>query len=138
MQERIVDQFQIAGQLETILGSRAATYVLLFIESYGSGYGAEIASTFDIPINSVQQQLRKFEVSGVLISYVRGKTRIYEFNPRGTTVRNLRQFLAEELTFMRSEYSNIPPEIYQRLFLQRTRPRRSGKRQDTVPERLRK
>ncbi|MCL2025103.1 MAG: ArsR family transcriptional regulator [Coriobacteriia bacterium] len=132
-----ISQLQIAGQMETIFGSKTAACVLLFLESYGSGYGAQIAQTFSIPLNGVQQQLRKFEAEGILVSYTVGKTRVFKFNPRGTTVRNLRQFLAAELEFLKSETSSFPPEAYRKYFFQRQRPRRSDKPLDLVSERLR-
>lgn len=136
--ERSIGRYQIAGQLEVVFGSKAAAYVLLFVEAYGSGYASQIAETFDIPLNGAQQQLRKFEAEGILVSYAVGRTRVFEFNPRGTTVRNLRKFLAEELEFLESESSNLPAEVYRQLFSQRKRPRRSGKPLNPVPERLMK
>jgi len=131
-----IDQYRVAGQLETILGSRTAAYVLLFIEAYGSGYASQVAKTFNMPLNGVQQQLRKFETDGVLISYTVGRTRVFEFNPRGNTIRNLRQFLAAELAFLASDSSDLPTEVYRQYFSQRKRPRRSGKPLGLAPERL--
>jgi len=132
-----INNYRIAGKLESILGNRSAAYVLLFIEAYGSGYASQISKTFDIPLTSVQQQLRKLANSGVLVSYTVGKTRVFEFNPRGATVRNLRSFLSEELKFLSSDACSLPKEIYQQIFCQRRRPRRAGKSLDIVPERLR-
>lgn len=132
-----ISDYQIAGQLEVIFGSRSAAHVLLFIEAYGLGYASQISKTFGMPLNSVQQQLRKFETSGVLVSYTMGKTRVFEFNPRGATVRNLRKFLSEELRFLSSDACSLPKEIYHQLFSQRQRPRRNDKPLDVVPKRLR-
>ena len=128
--------FRIAGQAETLFGSRSAAYTLLYIESYGSGYAAQIAKTFDLPQNAVKQQLRKFETDGILISYTIGRTRVFEFNPRSSTVQNLRQFLAAELEYLKSDLSSLPSEIYQQCFEQRKRPRRSGKPLTLVPKEL--
>jgi len=132
-----ISDFEIAGQLETIFGSKSAAYVLLFVEAYGSGYASQIAKTFDMPLNGAQQQLRKFEADGIFASYTVGKTRIFEFNPRSATVRNLRTFLAEELKFLSSESCDLPKELFHQLFSQRQRPRRTDKPSDIVPERLR-
>ena len=135
--ESITKTCQIAGQSEIVFGSKAAACTLLFIQSYGSGYGAEIARTFNIPLNSVQQQLRKFETNGILVSYLIGKTRVFEFNPRGAAVRNLRNYLSAELERIASDTSGIPKDLYRQMFCQRRRPRRSGKSLDTVPKELR-
>jgi hypothetical protein len=132
-----INKYQATEQVEVLFGSKSAAWVLLYIQSYGSGYGAQIADVFSQPINAVQQQLRKFETNGILVSYPVGKTRVFEFNPRGATVRNLKTFLRSELDFLSSEASNMPSEVYRHYFRQRTRPRRSGKPPDLVPERLR-
>jgi len=133
-----ISEYQIAGQLETIFGSRTAAYVLLYIQSRGSAYATQVADTFDMRITAVQQQLRKFENEGVLVSYTVGRTRVFEFNPTGATVRNLQQFLSSELEFIASEKSGIPREVYRQYFSHRQRPRRTGKSLDLVPEGLRK
>ena len=106
--------------LEAIFGNRTAANVLLFIENYESGYASGIAETYDTPVSVVQDQLRKLETAGVLISRTVGRTRVFEFNPRNPTVRNLREFLADELNTM-------PESLTKRYFRERQRPRRSGK-----------
>lgn len=131
-----INSFRIAGQMETLFGSRSAAYTLLYMESYGSGYAAQIAETFDLPQNAVKQQLNKFESDGILISYTVGRARIFEFNPRSSTVQNLRQFLSAELEYLKSDFSSLPSEIYQQCFQQRRRPRRSGKPLILAPKEL--
>lgn len=106
--------------LETIFGNRTAANVLLFIENYESGYASGIADTYDTSLSVVQDQLRKLESAGVLVSRTVGRTRVFEFNPRDPTVRNLRQFLSEELRL-------IPESLVKKYFRERQRPRRSGK-----------
>jgi len=133
-----IQDYQLAPQLEVLFGSKSALYTLLYLESYNSGYASKIAATFGMPITSIQQQLMKFETGGILVSYTVGRTRVFEFNPRSRAVKNLRKLLEEELKFISSENSNIPKSIYREIFCQRTRPRRSGKPLDVVPERLRR
>jgi DNA-binding transcriptional ArsR family regulator len=106
--------------LESIFGNRSAVQVLLFLEAYGSGYASCIADTFDVSVMAVQRQLRRLEANGVLISRTVGKTRVFEFNTRNPTVRELRKFLAAELEL-------LPKADIQEYFRQRQRPRRSGK-----------
>ena len=107
--------------LEAILGSRSAVQVLLFIEAYGSGYASRMASTYEVPVMAVQRQLRRLEANGVLVSRTVGRTRVFEFNERNPTVRNLRDFLSAELSL-------LPESDVKRYYRQRQRPRRSGKR----------
>ena len=106
--------------LEAIFGNRTAANTLLFIENYGSGYARRIAGTYDTPVSVVQDQLRKLESAGVLISNTVGRTRVFEFNPWNPTVSNLRRFLEDEL-------KTIPDSLVKQYFRERQRPRRSGK-----------
>jgi DNA-binding IclR family transcriptional regulator len=106
--------------LEAVFGSRSAAQVLMFLEAYGSGYAARIASTYDIPDTAAYRQLRRLEASGVLLSRTVGRTRVFEFNMRNPSVRNLREFLAAELEL-------LPDDVVKRYYRQRQRPRRTGK-----------
>lgn len=40
----------------------------MYIESYGKGYATKIAQTFGMSLSQVQNQLRKFEELGLLVS----------------------------------------------------------------------
>lgn len=106
--------------LEAILGNRTAAWVLLFIEAYGEGHALRIAKTYDLGLSMTQRQLKRLEGNGVLVSRVVGNTRLFTFNERNPTVRNLRRFLAAELEL-------LPQNDVRKYFRQRQRPRRSGK-----------
>jgi hypothetical protein len=107
--------------LEGIFGSRSAAQVLLFLEAYGSGHALRIAETYSVSVSPIQRQLRRLEANGVLLSHTAGKTRLFEFNTRNPTVRNLRAFLMAELEL-------LPEEEVKAYYRQRQRPRRAGKR----------
>jgi predicted ArsR family transcriptional regulator len=106
--------------LEAIFGNRSAVQVLLFLEAYGSGHASRIATTYDVPVMAVQRQLKRLEANGVLVSGTVGRTRVFEFNQRNPTVRELRKFLAAELEL-------LPEADIRAYYRQRQRPRRSGK-----------
>jgi len=106
--------------LDSIFGNRSAAQALLFIEAYGSGHALRIAETYSVPVSSIQRQLRRLEDNGVLLSRTIGRTRLFEFNMRNPTVRNLRSFLAAELALM-------PESEVKAYYRQRQRPRRTGK-----------
>lgn len=107
--------------LEAIFGSRSAAQTLLFLEAYGSGHPARIAETYGVSPNPIYRQLRRLEADGVLLSRTVGRTRVFEFNTRNPTVRNLREFLAAELEL-------LPESDQKTYYRQRQRPRRTGKR----------
>ena len=106
--------------LNAIFGNKTAAAVLLFIENYESAYAKKIADIMDLNLSSVQEQLRKFEDAGVLVSRTIGRTRVFEFNPRNPTAKKLRNFLREELEI-------LPDSMVYEYFRERTRPRRTGK-----------
>ncbi len=110
----------MSPMLDAIFGNRSAAQTLMFLEAYGSGYALRIAETYGVPVSSIQRQLSRLESGGVLVSRKVGATRLFEFNPRYPTVRNLRALLSAEL-------EALPAEEVQRLYRQRQRPRRTGK-----------
>ncbi|MCZ6710099.1 MAG: ArsR family transcriptional regulator [Gammaproteobacteria bacterium] len=106
--------------LEAVLGNHTVALVLLFIEAYGAGHAQRIANTYGLGLSMTQRQLKRLEGNGVLVSRTVGRTRLFTFNERNPTVRNLRQFLAAELEL-------LPVDEVRRYFRQRQRPRRTRK-----------
>ncbi len=106
--------------LETLFGGATAEKVLLYLASYGEGYAKEIADRFSIPFSMVQKQLMKFETSGLLASQLKGRTRVYAWNPRFP-------LKGEALALFQRALEFVPEEEQQRYFRGRRRPRRAGK-----------
>ncbi len=107
--------------LEGIFGNASAEKVLLYLEQYEEGYATAIARTFDgLSLNMAQRQLDRFERAGALISMLKGRTRLYEWNPRYTFRDELRALLAKALEL-------LPEAERKRYFAERRRPRRAGK-----------
>ena len=75
-------------------------------------------------ITRVQNQLKKMEVGGVLVSRKVGRTRLFTFNPRYPFLKELQNLLEKALTF-------YPAEMQEKLLMNRRRPRRSGKPYET-------
>lgn len=111
----------MSSVLEAVLGSRSAAQTLLFLQAYGSGYARGIAATYGVPLTGIYNQLRRLEDNDVLVSRAVGRSRVFEFNTRNPTVRNLR-------TFLESELDLLPEEEVKTYYRQRQRPRRTGKR----------
>jgi DNA-binding transcriptional ArsR family regulator len=106
--------------LTGIFGSQSACQVLLYLENYEKGYASEIARTFGISLNQAQNQLKKFEEAGLLVSRDEGNTRMY-YIKRSPVTDALRRFLREMLDM-------LPSQTTEKYFRQRRRPRRFGKR----------
>lgn len=106
--------------LEALFGNRTASCALLFLQCYGEGHAQSIVNTFDFGLNMTQRQLKRLEEQGVLVSRRIGNLRLFSFNERNPTVRNLRSFLEVEL-------AALPQTAQQQFFRQRQRLRQSAK-----------
>ena len=106
--------------LDPLLGSINAERVLVYLVARGEGYARGIARFFGADPDSIQKQLVKFESGGVLTSKEVGRTITYQFNPRYPFLPELKQLIAQALSF-------YPEEEQERLVMTRQRPRRRGK-----------
>lgn len=105
----------------SIFGNTTAEKVLLYLEAFGEGYAAAIAQTFGFPSTSmVQRQLERLERAGLLINSVKGRTRLFTWNPRYPFLTELRALLRKEIQY-------LPEAERRRYFAARRRPRRTGK-----------
>ena len=103
-----------------LFGSKAAYQVLMYLENYDNGYASRIAKTFDMSLNQAQNQLKKFERVGILVSRPEGSARMFYFK-RSPITDELRKFL-------RTILNALPKSTIQNYYRERRRPRRYGKR----------
>jgi hypothetical protein len=106
--------------IESLLGSKNAERVLIYIFAREEGYAREIASFYETDLKSIQMQLDKFEKSGLLASRTVGRTRPYVFNPRYPFLNEVKALLEKALSF-------YPESEREELVMNRRRPRASGK-----------
>ena len=106
--------------IESMLGSKNAERVLIYIFAREEGYAREIAGFFETDLKSIQMQLDKFEKSGVLVSRTVGRTRPYVFNLRYPFLNEVRALLEKALSF-------YPEKEREELLMNRRRPRARGK-----------
>ena len=106
--------------LEVLFGTKNRELTLQYLLVFKEGYAREIASYFDVPLPSIQNQLKNFENAGLALSKMSGKTRVYTLNPR--------YVFLEELTVLLSKAREYyKPELKEKFELQRKRPRRIEK-----------
>jgi DNA-binding transcriptional ArsR family regulator len=105
--------------LDRLFGE-SASRILLFIHISGDGYASEIAANFGISLSAIQKQLKHLEDAGVLVSRLRGRMRLYQFNPRYPFLPELRKLFDRAMEFM-------PEADRKKYYERRTRPRRAGK-----------
>lgn len=103
-----------------IFGNVTAERTLLAIQNYGECYARKIAEMYGVPHSVVQKQLLRLEREGVLVSQMKGRTRLFTWNPRYALRTELSTLLEKALTL-------VPETDRRRWFLERQRPRRTGK-----------
>ncbi len=106
--------------IESLLGSKNAERVLIYVFAREEGYAREIARFYEADLKSIQMQLDKFEKSGVLASRAVGRTRPFVFNPRYPFLNELKTLLEKALSF-------YPVKEQEELTMNRRRPRAKGK-----------
>ena len=106
--------------LKPILDNPVKERILLAILVRKEVYARDVSSIFGCYLLSVQNQLKKLEKGGVLVSRMKGRTRLYTFNPRYPFLDELKKLLQKALTFI----SDTEKEKY---YSPRLRPRRAGK-----------
>lgn len=104
--------------LEPLFESEKKEKVLFFIYSHGEGYAREIARTFRFNLNTVQNQLKKLENHGVLYSRLRGKVRIFSFNPNYPFKEELEAILKKAIMY-------LPEDEVKKYYWPRIQPRRT-------------
>ena len=106
--------------LESLLGNVTIEKILFYLLVYQQGYPKGMADLFGIPINGIQQQLKRLEEGSIVVSTLQGRTRMFQFNPRYPFLKELKELLGRAFEF-------IPQDEIGKFYTKRTRPRRAGK-----------
>lgn len=106
--------------LSILFGSPLREKILLYILESDEAYSLELSKNFKASLFAVQNQLKRLEEAGILVSRTVGKTRLYSFNPR--------YFLRAELeALLKKNFEAMPEEEIRSFYRPRRRPRRQGK-----------
>lgn len=108
--------------LEYLFGNRNTEKVLIYLDQNEKAHAAELRQAFQSALDPIQKTLRKLEEGGLLVSFLVGRTRLFQLNPRSPFYSEIRALAAKA-------YSFLPPEmkkVYD-LSLKRKRPRKTGK-----------
>ncbi len=103
-----------------LFNGKSAEAVLLFLYAYNEGYANEISKFSGISLNSIQKQLIKFEDSGLFVSQLKGKTKMFLWNPRYP-------FLEEFKLFLKKVFLYLPEDEMKNYNIKRKRPRKGDK-----------
>ena len=107
--------------LEPLFGNKTVEKILLYLGIYKQGYPMAMANNFYMAVNGIQQQLKRLEQGGIVVSFMQGRTRIYEFNPRYPFIKELKLLIEKAITY-------LPESEVRKYYRKRMRPRRAGKR----------
>ena len=106
--------------LESVLGNKIKEKILLTVLVRDNIHARDVVSIFRVSLSSVQNQLKRLERGGVLVSQLKGRTRLYSFNPSYPFLKELRDLLKKAMEF-------IPKTEKEKYYTPRLRPRRAGK-----------
>ncbi len=108
--------------LEKLFGNVVIEKLLFYLLLNEEAYGLELSRVFEMPLYSIQRAFERLESGGIIVSVLKGKTRIYRFNPRYPFLKELKAFLERAYTF-------LPRELKKKYYEApvRRRPRRKGK-----------
>lgn len=108
--------------LEPLFGSKSIEKILFFMLINNKCYGSQLSKVFEESLSPFQKGLDRLERGNIIVSFLEGKTRMYQFNPRYPFLSELKDFLQKAYEFLPSEYKE---RFYETKV--RKRPRRKGK-----------
>jgi len=108
--------------LEYLFANKNVEKVLMYLCLHGKANATELSRSFNSALDPIQKTLRKLEEGGLLASFLEGRTRVFQWNPRCP-------FLEEIQALAQKAYSFLPPDIQETRYqsTKRKRPRKTGK-----------
>jgi predicted ArsR family transcriptional regulator len=86
--------------LEPVFGNATVEKILFILEAYGQAYPTGLAKLFGTSVNGFQQQLKRLEDGGVVVSLMVGRTRLYQFNPRYPFLKELKALIQKAMEYL--------------------------------------
>ena len=108
--------------LESLFGNAVIEKILFYLVINDECYPSQLKDVFQAPLFSFQRAFARLEKGGIIVSHRKGKTLLYQFNPRYP-------FLKELKAFLEKAYDEFPQDVRDKYYEQMTRkrPRRQGK-----------
>ncbi len=86
--------------LEILCGSKSVERILLFLFVNEKCYGAQLQRLLQTSLTPLQKALERLERGGIIISYLQGKTKMYQFNPAYPMLDELSILLRKTYTLL--------------------------------------
>lgn len=108
--------------LEYLFANKNVEKILIYLCLHEKTNATELSRCFGSALDPIQKTLRKLEEGGLLVSFLEGRTRVFQWNPRYP-------FLEEIQALGKKAYSFLPTEIQEARYqpVKRKRPRKTGK-----------
>jgi hypothetical protein len=106
--------------LDQLFGSVTTKRILLHLFHYGEIHANGIAHDYGSAVTPFLRQLNRLEESGLLVSKLVGRTRLYQLNPKSAYTNALKKLI-------QVDYETMPLLEREKIFHERRRPRRKGK-----------
>ena len=108
--------------LTYLFGNKNIEKILMYLCLHEKANATNLSRLFDSALDPIQKTLRKLEEGGLLVSFLEGRTRLFQWNPRYP-------FLEEIQALAKKAYSFLPSEIQKTQYesMKRKRPRKTGK-----------
>lgn len=108
--------------LEYLFANKNVEKILMYIFLHEKANATELSKSFKSALDPIQKSLRKLEEGGLLVSFLEGRTRVFQWNPRYP-------FLHEIKALAKKEYEFLPADIQESCYhpTRRKRPRKTGK-----------
>lgn len=107
---------------EYLFGNKNIEKILMYLSVHGKANASELSRSFCSSLDPIQKTLKKLEEGGLLVSFLEGRTRVFQWNPRYP-------FLEEIRYLSNKAYQYLPPEAQKKYYqsTKRKRPRKTGK-----------
>ena len=107
--------------LEYLFANKNVEKIIIYLFFHGKANATELKSAFGTSLDPIQKTLRKLEEGGLLVSFLEGRMRVFQWNPSYP-------FLLEIQALAKRSFEFLP--LHQQNFYQlkkRKRPRKTGK-----------
>jgi len=108
--------------LEYLFSNKNVEKILIYLVLHEKAHATLLSRTFKSALDPIQKTLYKLEEGGLLVSFLEGRTRVFQWNPRYP-------FLAEIQALAKKAYHFLPKAMQESPYQsnQRKRPRKTGK-----------
>jgi hypothetical protein len=88
---------------EKLFGGKNVEKVFFFLLINQRCYGQQLSRIFDQSVSPFQKTLDRLERASIVVSFLEGKTRIYQFNPKYSFLKELKYLIAKSYEFLPQE-----------------------------------